>query len=71
MTRTNLINLRKKEGLSQTALARLVGIHKSSLCKIEKGRTRGDLDTWDKLEAVLGIDQKILRQVDDTTSSAP
>jgi DNA-binding XRE family transcriptional regulator len=62
--RTNLIKSRERLGFNQTKLARLIGVHKSSLCRIESGLTNGHLKTWDKLESMLGVPQKDLRKLD-------
>jgi transcriptional regulator with XRE-family HTH domain len=53
---------RLAKGLSQVALAKLIGLTKQGYWDIEHGRSDGRVKTWDKLEAVLEVDQKVLRQ---------
>jgi DNA-binding XRE family transcriptional regulator len=62
--RTNLIKSRERRGYSQATLAKMIGVHKSSLCRIERGLSNGHLRTWDKLEVVLRVPQRTLRQLD-------
>ena len=62
--RVNLIEARKAKRLTQTELAKRVGLSKQALCNIEKGRSQGRVDTWDKLAAVLKVKADILRQMD-------
>jgi DNA-binding XRE family transcriptional regulator len=64
MMRNNLVNRRKEMGLKQTALARLAGIHPSSMCDLERGRTGGSVSVWDRLEELLGVPQQVLRRLD-------
>jgi transcriptional regulator with XRE-family HTH domain len=66
-----LRDTRLNKCLKQTELAALIGLTKQGYWDIEHGRSKGSVNIWDKLEEVLGVDQKILRQVDDTTSSNP
>jgi transcriptional regulator with XRE-family HTH domain len=69
--RINLRNRRLEKKMSQAELGRLLNKNQRTISALELGFIKGSIDTWDTLETVFGIDQKILRQVDDTTSSAP
>jgi transcriptional regulator with XRE-family HTH domain len=61
--RETLRKRRQELNLTQTELGRLLGMTKTSVCDLEKGRTEGSVRTWDKLEAVLGMPQKELRRL--------
>jgi ribosome-binding protein aMBF1 (putative translation factor) len=41
----------------------MVGLKKSAICSIERGRSKGRVDTWDKLSAVLKVKADKLRQI--------
>lgn len=56
MVRKWLIDARKANGLSQKAVAELVGIAQPSYCTIEKGETNPSVSTAKKIAAVLGFD---------------
>ena len=47
---------RQEAGLSQRALAKLVGMQQHDLCMLEKGKTNPTFDTQQKLLAQLGIE---------------
>jgi len=47
---------RKDAGLSQRALAKLVGMQQHDLCQLEKGKTNPTFETQQKLFAQLGIE---------------
>jgi transcriptional regulator with XRE-family HTH domain len=64
----NLASIRKKHHMTQEQLGQLVGLRASSISMLESGQNLGKLSTWDKLEEVLGVDQKILRQVKKETT---
>ena len=61
--RVNMIAARKVKNLTQAQLGALVGLSGQSICDIEKGRTKGQVDTWDKLSAVLKVKADRLRQI--------
>lgn len=44
--RSNLKEFRSLIGLTQTEMAELVGLTKSTWCNIEKGRNTGTVDMW-------------------------
>jgi DNA-binding XRE family transcriptional regulator len=54
---------RKKKNLTLAQLGALVGLSAQSICDIEKGRTVGRVETWDKLSAVLKVKADKLRQI--------
>ena len=62
--RLNLINAREAKGLTQAQLGKMVGLKKPSICGIERGYIESRPTIWDKLEAVLGVDQRELRKID-------
>jgi len=47
---------RQEAGLSQRALAKLVGMQQHDLCRLEKGMTNPTFETQQKLLAQLGIE---------------
>ena len=48
---------------SQSKLAALVGISKSAISHLEAGRNGAKPETWDKIEDVLHVPQRKLREV--------
>jgi transcriptional regulator with XRE-family HTH domain len=52
------------QGLTQKKLASLIGLHPTMITLLETGRRLGSVRTWDRLEAALEVDQKILRSLD-------
>jgi DNA-binding XRE family transcriptional regulator len=44
--RSNLKKFRRLVGLTQTEMAELVGLTKSTWCNIEKGRNTGTAEMW-------------------------
>jgi ribosome-binding protein aMBF1 (putative translation factor) len=50
--------------MTQQGLAELIERDRSHISHLESGRVTGSVQTWDRLETVLGVDQKILRQID-------
>ena len=65
---TALKKARLAKGMTQKRLASLIGLTIQGYWDIENGRSNGSVKTWDRLEAVLGVDQKILRQIDKESS---
>ena len=53
---TVLKSARQEAGLSQRALAKLVGMQQHDLCRLEKGMTNPTFETQQKLLAQLGIE---------------
>lgn len=60
--RKNLKIARQNKGLSQRELAMFLGIHVRAYKYLESGHTKGKIETWDKLEDLFGVNQRILRE---------
>lgn len=63
--RLNLINARKENGLTQTDVAKTLGIGLRSYKQLEYGERVGNVEYWDKLEEIFNVHQRILREVYD------
>jgi DNA-binding XRE family transcriptional regulator len=63
--RINLINARHKAELTQTELGELVGTTKKRISAIETATCGTRDELWDKLEDVLGIHQRVLREISE------
>ena len=61
--RENLKNARKAAGLTQQAMADKLHIVLRHYKKIESGDTLGSIGLWDKLEDILGVNQRVLREI--------
>lgn len=61
--RKNLQQARKEKGLTQQQMADYLGISLRYYQQIEKGDRTGDFEIWDNLEDLIGIHQKILREI--------
>jgi DNA-binding XRE family transcriptional regulator len=48
--------------MTQEELAKKVNLNRATISMLESSRRKGSITTWDKLEAVLGVDQKALRK---------
>lgn len=59
--RKNLINARKEKHLTQKQVAEIVGISVSLYQKLETGERLGKIATWDALEDLFIINQRVLR----------
>ena len=59
-----LRNTRLKRGLTQKQLAEEVRISDRTVGALERGRIKGSVDVWDRIETALGEDQRVLRQID-------
>lgn len=53
--RSNLKEFRKLVGLTQTEMAELVGLSKTTWCNIEKGRHTGTAEMWLCLAAMFKL----------------
>ena len=60
--RQDLKQARKAAGLTQQQVADKVGIKLISYRQIEGGARIGKIETWDKLEDLLNVHQRILRE---------
>lgn len=61
--RKNLQSARKATGLTQQAMADKLGVGLRHYKKIESGETLGSVPLWDDLEDILGINQRVLREI--------
>ena len=55
---------RRDREITQLDLAKRVNLTRQAISQLESGRRKGSLDTWDRIEAALGIPQQTLRQPD-------
>lgn len=60
--RENLKNARKSAGMTQQQMADKLKMSLIGYRQIENGSRIGRIETWDKLEDILGIHQRILRE---------
>lgn len=56
---SKITEVRLEKNLSQTQLAKLTGMHRSNICRIESGRQNISLDTLIRIFDALGIDISI------------
>lgn len=61
--RKNLQVARKAAGLTQQTMADKLGVGLRHYKKIESGETLGSVPLWDDLEDILGINQRVLREI--------
>ena len=57
-----LTKIRKEKGWTRDELARRSGVATLTIYALEKGRRQGNMATWDKLAAVLGVGLDTLRR---------
>ena len=69
--RENLINARKAKKLTQAEVAKKIGILVTSYQNIEYGQRNGSIETWDKLEDLLGVSQRQLRETELHQNETP
>lgn len=63
MARNNLKEARQKAGMTQKQVAEYLGISERYYKQIEAGQRTGDFTLWDKLEDLLMIHQRKLREI--------
>ncbi len=63
--RKNLKRARQKAGMTQQQVADKLEVGLRHYQKIEAGDTMGSFEVWDALEDILGIHQRILREISD------
>lgn len=63
MARENLRAARKAAGLTQQAVADKLGIECRYYKAIESGERLGGIGMWDKLEDLLEVNQRVLREI--------
>ena len=56
---SKIVQVRLEKELSLTQLAKLTGMHRSNICRIESGRQNISLDTLIRIFDALGIDISI------------
>ncbi|NCE63683.1 XRE family transcriptional regulator [Pseudoflavonifractor sp. 524-17] len=61
--RENLKAARKAAKLTQQEMADKLGVHERYYKAIESGERLGAIWMWDKLEDLLGINQRVLREI--------
>ena len=68
--RGELKGARRRAGMTQQQVADALGMSLRNYCKVEAGDVLGTIETWDKLEDMFAIHQRILRQItrEDTQS---
>lgn len=60
--RANLKKARQDKGMTQKQIAEYLGMTERSYQRIESGERMGTIETWDLLEDLFGIHQRILRE---------
>lgn len=63
MVRKNLKSARKTAGYTQQTMADKLCIVLRHYQRIESGETLGSVPIWDDLEDILGINQRVLREI--------
>ncbi len=61
--RKNLQEARKAKGMTQKQIAEYLEVSERYYRFIEAGERCGDFEIWDTLEDLLGIHQRILREI--------
>lgn len=61
--RKNLKEARKKAGMKQREVAEKLGMTERAYQRIESGERLGTIETWDFLEDLFKVHQKILREI--------
>lgn len=61
--RKNLKEARQRAGMTQKNVAEYLGITERAYQKIENGTRIGKIESWDKLEDLFGIHQRLLREM--------
>ena len=60
--RKNLQEARKAKGMTQQAIADMLGLTLNHYQKIEYEKLNGSFEVWDALEDLLGVHQRKLRE---------
>ena len=61
--RKNLKEARQKASMTQKQVAEYLGITERAYQRIESGKRLGTIKTWDLLENLFNIHQRILREI--------
>lgn len=70
LARENLKAARKAAGLTQQQMAERLEIHNRYYKSMESGERLGSISLWDKLEDVLGVNQRLLREIHHDTGDS-
>lgn len=63
--RENLRNARKEKQLTQKQVAEYLNVIERHYKAIEYGERLGSIDVWDKLEDLLEVNQRVLREISE------
>nr|DAO05955.1 MAG TPA: Helix-turn-helix XRE-family like protein [Caudoviricetes sp.] len=63
--RRNLQKAREQKGLTQSNVAEILGMSVRQYQRLESGDSNGVFRHWDALEDLLGVHQRILREIAD------
>lgn len=69
--RVNLRDARKAAGMTQQQVADSIGIALRYYKAIESGERLGGIYYWDKLEDLLSVNQRVLREISHAPASNP
>lgn len=61
--REKLRKAREEHNMTQEQVAEKIGITPIGYWQIENGKRVGKVATWDKLEDLFGINQRVLREI--------
>ena len=61
--RKNLKKARQEAGMTQQEVADKLDIGLRHYKKMESGETLGSIELWDELEDMLGVNQRVLREI--------
>ncbi|MDQ1160442.1 transcriptional regulator with XRE-family HTH domain [Chryseobacterium sp. SORGH_AS 447] len=66
MIQGRLRNLRKKKGISQKEIARILSIDISSYCRKENGKSKIHDDEWEKLATILNVSADEIKEKENS-----
>lgn len=69
--RKKLKEARQKAGMTQQQMAKKLKIDERYYKAIESGERLGGIWLWDKLEDLLGTNQRVLREIDPGKEDSP
>lgn len=70
VVRKNLQQARKAAGMTQQAMADKLGVHERYYKAVESGEKLGSIWVWDRLEDILGVNQRVLREIHPDTKDS-
>ena len=69
---SQVVDLRRRKGLTQAELAALSGLHRTYICSIEQGERNISVDNLDRLAYALGVDvARLLRPPAEAAGMVP